>query len=361
MCNKILNKRYKIVRKLGEGGFGETFIAQDTHLPSKPQCVIKKLKTQSTDSFTLETAKRLFDTEAKVLEKLGKHKQIPQLLSYFEENREFYLVQELIVGHELNKELTAGEKKKEQQVIALLIEILEILTFVHDQKVIHRDIKPSNILRRNKDSKLVLIDFGAVKQVSTQRLNSQRFNSQSTVIIRTLGYTAPEQEKGVPQFSSDIYAVGMIAIQALTGRHPKEIDEDIHEIIRNEAQVSPQFAQFLDNMVCSDCARRFYSATDALEALRNLGQPTQLTETATLPPSKCKKISNSNSFGNIQHKSIFIKSLTIAFACAGFFITVYISMLVTIYIRKSNINQYGLEQGNTYHAELKINESNDEN
>lgn len=360
MLNKLINKRYKIVRQLGEGGFGETFIAQDIYLPSKPECVVKKLKTQSTNLSTLKTVRRLFDTEAKVLEQLGKHKQIPQLFAYFEENQEFYLVQELIVGRELNEELILGEKKNEQEVITLLIEILEILNFVHKQNVIHRDIKPSNVLRRKRDGKLILIDFGAVKQVRTQRLNSQRLNSQSTVIIRTPGYTAPEQEKGCPTLSSDIYAVGMIAIQALTGRNPSELgtDRDIHEIIRNEAQISSEFAQFLDKMVRYDFLQRFYSAGHALEALINLGQPTQVTETKQLVPSECKKTSNPTSFRKINYKNRFIRLLTIASACLGFFGIVYISMEMTIYIRQLNIERYSLEQGNTHHLEL--NESKDE-
>lgn len=118
--------RYQIINQLGGGGFGETFVACDTHLPGSPQCVVKKLKPQATDPVTLEMARRLFDTEAQVLYKLGVHEQIPQLLAYFEENAQFYLVQEFIAGHDLSQELTPGKVFGEPEVISLVQEILSI-------------------------------------------------------------------------------------------------------------------------------------------------------------------------------------------------------------------------------------------
>ncbi|MFN7656654.1 MAG: protein kinase domain-containing protein, partial [Dolichospermum sp.] len=162
MLGNTLVGRYQITNYLEGGGFGETYVANDTHLPGLPQCVVKKLKPQSSDIATLEIARRLFDTEAQVLYKLGTHDRIPQLLAYFEENAEFYLVQELIVGNNLSQELSSGKIFTENQVISLVQEILEILDFVHQQKVIHRDVNPRNILRRQQDGKLILIDFGAV-------------------------------------------------------------------------------------------------------------------------------------------------------------------------------------------------------
>ena len=168
MLGNTLVGRYQIISDLGGGGFGETFVACDTHLPGSPQCVVKKLKPQANDPDTLQTARRLFDTEAQVLYQLGTHDCIPQLLAYFEENQEFYLVQECIEGHDLSQEIIPGKPLTEDQVICLLQEILGILEFVHQQKVIHRDINPRNIIRRKPDDKLVLIDFGAVKQITTQ-------------------------------------------------------------------------------------------------------------------------------------------------------------------------------------------------
>ncbi|MDB9305831.1 MULTISPECIES: serine/threonine-protein kinase [Cyanophyceae] len=274
MLGNTLVGRYQIISHLGGGGFGETFVACDTHLPGLPQCVVKKLKPQATDPVNLETARRLFDTEAQVLYKLGIHDRIPQLLAYFEENAEFYLVQEFIPGHNLSQELTPGKIFSPEEVISLIQEILAILEFVHQEKVIHRDVNPQNLLRREEDGKLVLIDFGAVKQIATQIINPQG-ETKSTVAIGTPGYLPGEQAQGTPKFSSDIYAVGIIAIQALTGLSATqlEVDIDTNEIIwQNQASVSPEFAQFIDKMVCYDFRQRYASATVALQKLQEFMQ-----------------------------------------------------------------------------------------
>src|ERR671933_63504 len=167
MLGKTLSGRYKIVKHLGGGGFGQTYIAEDLQLPGNPLCVVKQLKPKATEQLALQIARRLFDREAQVLYQLGNHDQIPRLLAHFEEEQEFYLVQEFIEGHELRQEMPIGVHLSETQVIAILQDILKVLEFVHQQDVIHRDIKPSNLIRRKRDGKIFLIDFGAVKQLST--------------------------------------------------------------------------------------------------------------------------------------------------------------------------------------------------
>ncbi|WP_071189033.1 serine/threonine-protein kinase [Trichormus sp. NMC-1] len=285
MLGNTLVGRYQIISHLGGGGFGETYVAYDTHLPGSPQCVVKKLKPQSTNAATLETARRLFDTEAQVLYKLGTHDCIPQLLAYFEENAEFYLVQEFIIGHDLSQELPPGKILSQDEVVLLLQEILEILDFVHQQKVIHRDVNPLNILRREQDNKLILIDFGAVKEITTQVI-APTGKTKSTVAIGTPGYMPGEQAQGTPKLSSDIYALGIIAIQAITGLSPEQIEKDseTNELIwRNHATVTSEFADFLDKMVCYDFRQRYSSATVALKALQELIKP--LSGTIALSPA----------------------------------------------------------------------------
>ncbi|MGK7876115.1 MAG: protein kinase [Xenococcaceae cyanobacterium] len=273
MLGQLLDRRYRIIETLGAGGFGKTYIAEDTKLPGNPRCVVKQLKPIATDPTTLQIARRLFDSEAQVLQQLGKHDQIPQLLAYFEENQEFYLVQEFIDGHLLSQELTHGKQLSESYAIALLQGILEPLTFVHQQNVIHRDIKPANLIRRQQDGKIVLIDFGAVKQIAvTQVVNAQGL-TRLTVTIGTPGYMPSEQSKGSPRLSSDIYAVGIIGIQALTGVMPEELteDPDTAEIIwRNQVQVNPMLADVLDQMVRYDFRQRYRSAVEALQGLQQL-------------------------------------------------------------------------------------------
>ena len=282
--NKPLGGRYKVISQLGAGGFGQTFLAHDLHLPGHPQCVVKQLKPQANDASSLETARRLFDIEAQVLYELGNHDQIPRLLAHFEDEREFYLAQELIEGELLTQELVGGQPWSESRVVALLQDILQVLAFVHQQQVIHRDIKPSNLIRRQQDGKIVLIDFGAVKQVSTQVVN-RKTGQTKTISIGTQGYTPKEQLGGNPRYSSDVYAVGIVGIQALTGIHPRRLGEDSEtgEINwRTSApQVSSELAAILDRMVRYDFRVRYPTATEALEALQNL--PRTLSESPPLP------------------------------------------------------------------------------
>ncbi|MDF5706831.1 MAG: protein kinase [Nostoc sp. S4] len=283
MIGQILNGRYQILEQIGKGGFGVTFTAIDTRRPGNPHCVVKQFKPISTDPYNLQVGKRLFVREAEKLEKLGKHEQIPRLLAYFEENQEFYLVQEYIEGHDLSRELVSGVQLSEAYVIKLLQDILEVLDFVHKENLIHRDLKTSNIRRRQADGKIVLIDFGAVKEVTTQVVNPQGQVSFPTRIGNP-GYMPSEQERGDPKLSSDIYAVGIIAIQALTGINPDPrlsgglpTHPQTGEIVWRDAygdklrtHVSPKLANIIDKMVRYDYRQRYQSVNEVLQALKRL-------------------------------------------------------------------------------------------
>lgn len=190
MIGQLLDGRYQIDQVLGGGSFGQTFLAKDIKRPGYPRCVVKQLRYISNNPQALQIARRLFKTEAEILEKLGQHDQIPTLLADLEENQEFYLVQQFILGHTLTEEILPGQPWSENLVISLLKEVLEILVFVHGQGVIHRDIKPANVMRRDLDGKLVLIDFGAVKELNTQMQQGQLI---PTVAIGTPGYMPIEQ------------------------------------------------------------------------------------------------------------------------------------------------------------------------
>lgn len=287
--------RYRVLEKLGEGSFAETFLAEDEHLPDSFRCVIKKLKTGVEDESKLQIAKRLFDAEAKTLHQLGSHGQIPQLLAHFEEDGEFCLVEEYVEGLSLYQELAAGQKWSEGYVIHLLRDILEALKFIHQKQVIHRDLKPSNIIRRERDGRIVLIDFGAVKQVASQALDDVNTTLNAhTVIVGTPGYMPGEQLRGSPRMSSDVYAVGMIAIYALTGLNPSlgELpeDENTAEILwHDHASVSPELAAIIDKMVAYDFRQRYATAAEALDALDALSlqrqeeSPTILKDPTNLP------------------------------------------------------------------------------
>ncbi|MGB3511604.1 MAG: AAA-like domain-containing protein [Microcoleaceae cyanobacterium] len=266
IIGQILRQHYKIVEQLGcGGGFGETYIAEDIDIPEnpKPRCVVKRLKP----TIKHQQVQRLFQQEGQILNRLGRNEQIPTLYAYFEHNQEFYLVQELILGHDLSEEMS--HPWSENEVRDFLAKILAILAFVHQNGVIHRDIKPGNIMRRNRDKKLILIDFGAVKEVSNIVVNSAG-KSSSTIAVGTPGYMPIEQAQGKPQFASDIYAVGITAIQALTGVKPKNFPQDETGELnwQNLApNVSENLANFLTTMVRVNWQKRY---SDALVALRVL-------------------------------------------------------------------------------------------
>ncbi|BAZ15572.1 TPR repeat-containing serine/threonine protein kinase [Calothrix sp. NIES-4071] len=362
MLGSTLALRYQIISCLGGGGFGETYVACDTQLPGTPQCVVKKLKPQSNDPETLQTARRLFDTEAQVLYQLGTHKQIPQLRAYFEENQEFYLVQEFIEGHDLGNELIPGKVYSQEQVILLLQEILEILKFVHQNKVIHRDLNPRNILRNKHNNKLFLIDFGAVKQITTNVVTSQ--SQKFTVAIGTPGYIPSEQAQGNPRYSSDIYALGIIGIQALTGIPPEQLEHDdsTSEIIwRHQTTVSEELAAFLDKMVRYDFRQRYQDASIALQALKDLNKHQSAQATIALAPASpivpvqqhIQPINYIKLFKSINIKAIATKTLT-GIAVLGCVTTIYV--FVSNAVNSNNSNEL-YKQANTLYDLQRYNDA----
>ncbi|WP_373536086.1 protein kinase [Microcoleus sp.] len=274
MVSQLLDGRYQIIEVIETGEFGQTYLAKDIRRPGEPQCFVKHLRPGTKEPKLINTTRRLFQKEAEVLEKLGQHDQIPQLFAYFEENEEFFLVESFIPGHSLSTEIVPGKPLAEEKLIPLLKELLEILVFVHGQGVIHRDIKPANLIRRYSDNKLVLIDFGSVKEIHI----AQR-QAPVTVRIGTLEYMPIEQFQYNPQLNSDIYALGMIGIQAMTGLPAYDLpklrdlkNSNKGEIVwRHLAVCSQALADVLDNMVRYDYRERYQSAAEALADLRKIG------------------------------------------------------------------------------------------
>jgi eukaryotic-like serine/threonine-protein kinase len=285
MSDELLGGRYRIIDCLRTTNFCETYVAEDTHLPGNPhpRCVVKKLQPQSNEEDVLKIARKLFDNEAKVLYKLNDHPQIPRLLAHLEVNEEFYLVQEYIEGKDLGQAEMLPEKVwEEAKVKKLLLDVLEILSFVHQHNVIHRDIKPSNLIRRAADSAIFLIDFGAVKEITNMTLTEGQENVL-TVAIGTPGYMPSEQQRGDPRFNSDIYALGMTAIQALTGFHPDQLPRDYHtgEINWRDraSNCSEELAKIIDKMVRNDFLQRYKNVNEVLQDIRR-------DSTIPLPPVK---------------------------------------------------------------------------
>lgn len=271
MMSNLLDNRYRVTGVLGSGGFGETYLAEDTKVPSNRRCVIKQLKPIADNPQMYELLQQRFHREAAVLETLGEESRyIPKLYANFTENGLFYLVQEWIDGLTLTETIERSGKWNEDAVRQLMISILQTLIYVHDRGIIHRDIKPDNIILRGGEP--VLIDFGAVKEtinVSTIRSSAQQAHS---IVIGTPGFMASEQAAGRPFFASDLYSLALTAIFALTGKYPQELGTDPQtgevlwqsHVLGISANLKAIFAKVLQ----FDPRDRYSSAREMLNALQ---------------------------------------------------------------------------------------------
>ncbi len=258
--NIVVDGRYQIIKRLGKGGFAHTYLAKNLTAPGEPKCVVKQLRPKVEHPRMLQ----LFKLEAAILDRF-KHSQIPQRLECFEHQGDFFLVQDFVAGDDLSKEFTIGHQWSETKVIHFLREMLAVLGYIHQQQAIHRDIKPANIIRRWDNGKLCLIDFGAVQDLDSE--------SQSPVtVVGTPGYHAPEQAEGRATFSSDIYALGMSAIQFLTGHYPQHLPraEDGSVVWQNLAQISDRLATILAKMTEVNQIDRYQSTSTVLADLDSL-------------------------------------------------------------------------------------------
>lgn len=271
MIGEILNDRYRITSILGSGRCGQTYLAEDSKSSTTVSCAIKQFEPEAQDPMSLRKAKYLFAREVKILKILGRSDRIPSLLNYFRLGNKFYLVHEYVDGTDLSYEL--GDRSwSSTEVLNLLREILEIVEVAHREKVIHQDIKPTNIIRRKSDGVLMLIDFGSIKKIHNQMANSEG-NTSISVPIGTPGYMSPEQKSIKPRLASDIYAVGMICLYALTAVQPKDIplERDTEKVQwQNLVRLKPQFAETIERLVSPDFKWRYSNASEALATVRKL-------------------------------------------------------------------------------------------
>ena len=266
---ELFRERYQIIKVLAAGGFGVTYLAQDGGIPGNPLCVIKQLCPKVSNPLALERAKRRFRKEAKVLAKVGSHSQIPRLLDYFTINDGFYLVQEYIAGQVLTKEVRRYGPQSERHVKQFLQEILPVVKFIHQCRIIHRDIKPPNIIRCADDGRLVLIDFGAVRECLGE-LGEGSYHTPITQFVGTPGFAPPEQQALRPTYSSDIYALGMTCLFLLTGKTPIEFDSDPRTgnvLWQHLVSASDHFTTVLDKMLKPDVVDRYETADELMRSL----------------------------------------------------------------------------------------------
>lgn len=282
---RIIRRRYEVIKELETGEFIQTYLVKDRDLPSQNHYVVKQLTPFSSDIDTLGKVRSLFANHFKELEKLNGHGQIPKLFASFEENQEFYTVQEYVEGSNLNEQITPDQLWSESDVITLLIETLSILEFVHRQGLYHQNLKPANLRRRKQDGKIVLIDFGTLQEIYTST-SSDEEQAEIHQQLSAQGYVPPRVEEDHSPQSDDLYALGMIGIQALTGMPPSDLttDKKTGEVIwryatadRPMIQVSDQLADILSRLIRHAPGDRYSSASQVFEKLHSLKKTPQRT------------------------------------------------------------------------------------
>ncbi|MEB3826999.1 bifunctional serine/threonine-protein kinase/formylglycine-generating enzyme family protein, partial [Phormidium sp. CCY1219] len=275
----VLRDRYRIDRPLGSGGFGKTYLAKDTDRRDAV-CVVKQFAPtdgMSSNPQLLEKALELFEREADRLLHLEEHPQIPTLYAYFQQSNYLYLVQQYIPGQTLLEQFQAEGTFDESKIRALLQDLLPTLHFIHQQKVIHRDIKPENIIRRRRDNKLVLIDFGVAKQSTITMQTPQ--NTCVKTKVGTPGYAPMEQlMRGVAYPASDLYSLAVTCVRLMTGCF-LELDstDKLYDSIEgcwkwreqlpSGVEISQNLAQVLDKLLSDYPNQRYQSALEVLDAL----------------------------------------------------------------------------------------------
>jgi len=258
----VIRERYKITKIINKGAFSKICLAQDLDVNNQ-LCMIKQVTCPKND---VETRRRL-NTEVGFLYQLNWHRQIPGYIAHFEDEESFYIVYRYVEGEALNQQLPEDQLAKpweEEAVINLLLNILNVLEFVHKRGMIHRDIKPSNLIQ-GPQGEIYLINFGLIKEICG--LTKRSF------VNALIEYGAPEQLAGAPKLRSDIYSVAMIGIQALTGIPPRQfvIDFETGEIIwQNQARVSKKLAAILDKAADPNWQKRQESVTEIITELKRI-------------------------------------------------------------------------------------------
>ena len=310
IVGKILRDRYYIVQELRDEGSCTIYLAEDRKAFGNSQCKIERLQPQYdreiVGSQSWQNLQKLFNSKAIAFSKLSNHPQIPQLLDYFEEEREFYLVKEYIDGETLEQK-TKNRLLDESEALIWLQDALLILDFIHQQSIIHLNIKPSSLLKKRQDGQIILTNFAWIRQgVLSVNKNSRQFNDNDEI---ERNFIAIEQQENKPDFTSDIYALGRTIIYALTGNFSDLIDpKSLEKIPINSAEkgefpekkISNQLISILNNMVCERSQDRYQSATEVLAELDRqqnvvtFPPPFMLTphieETSTRKPAKNLRI-----------------------------------------------------------------------
>ena len=252
-----LANRFEVLKILEQSGNGTTYRAIDHHQPGRPQCVVSEL------TYTHPKILERFRQEASILKKISAHARIPKLLAYFHQDNKFYIAQALIEGHDLSQEIKVGKPLDESYVTKLLRDVLSVLACVHQHQTVHRNIQPTSLVRQASSGDIFLTDFGRIKEFSNGQIHSGRMTNAGAA-----GYRAPEQGRGRVGYASDLYAVGMIAIAALSETHPRTlaIHPLTHRVQWSNENISPALATYIKRLIEPNPKHRYRTAGEALKA-----------------------------------------------------------------------------------------------
>lgn len=291
----LLRDRFKVIKPLGRGGFGNTYLAEDLDRLNEP-CVVKKLTYQATEAWEQKKAIEMFASEARQLKQLGHHPQIPKLTAYFQEGQNLYLVQQYVDGHNLIELLERDGAFSEQQIRQVLLDVLPVLQSLHDEGVIHRDLKPDNIMQR-RDGKHVLIDFGVAKLLKQTAMA----HAGAGTIVGSPGYASPEQiQRGRATPVGDLYGLGSSCFHLLSHVSPYHLSLEFNYLWSEDWQqyiaqsLSPELQKILDKLLQIEPAQRYQSANEVLQDLRvtpELAPPKITLPTRSTLPGKIPQLS----------------------------------------------------------------------
>lgn len=273
-----LANRFEVLDILDRGSYGTTYRAIDHHQAQQPECTLQEF------SYPHPKILKKFQQAASILQKIGTHAQIPQLLACFDVGDKFYIAQEMIYGHNLSQEIREGKSLDEGYVTKLLRDSLQVLAVVHQHHMIHRDIQPATLIRQANSGEIALVGFGILQELSHSQLNS---NGQiiTKANAGTAGYVAPEQARGKPCYASDLYSIGMVAIAALTNIPPQQLT--FHPLTQkvqwSNETISPSLETFIKRLVEPNPNNRYPTATEALKALKKTITGIRVGQDSSLP------------------------------------------------------------------------------
>jgi WD40 repeat protein len=262
----LLGDRYRLYRVIGKGELGRTFLAKDEGKLSQPACTIKQFVPPIKPTTYSQAAATLFEKQSLNLEKLGSKPHIPEVLAYFHQNKQHFLVHKFIEGQNLAEELAQKGTFTEAQIRELLTNLLPVLVVIHSRRIIHRDIKPENIIRASLTQELFLVDFGNVDIIALDK-----------------GHIAPEQTQGKNTFASDIYGLGSTCIELVTNLKPEQWRGKTSLLGDWLAPLGTKLTSILKRTIEPDLKRRYTSAREVLQDLHSLPAAPRLVATPASP------------------------------------------------------------------------------